>query len=94
MTNAPSASRSAAPSELEGYEIGLAGDGSEALQALKGRRAAAGRRHPRRADAGIDGLEVCRRLRAAGNSNPGADAHRTREVETVSQAWMPVPTTT
>jgi two-component system response regulator MprA len=56
--------------ELEGYEIELAGDGSEALQALKDEES--------QPDAvildvlmpGIDGLEVCRRLRAAGNSVP------------------------
>jgi two-component system, OmpR family, response regulator MprA len=56
--------------ELEGYEIELAGDGSEALAAL-------GRDEPQ-ADAvildvlmpGVDGLEVCRRLRAAGNRVP------------------------
>ncbi len=56
--------------ELEGYEIELAGDGSEALQALKDDEP--------QPDAvildvlmpGIDGLEVCRRLRAAGNSIP------------------------
>jgi two-component system response regulator MprA len=56
--------------ELEGYEIELAGDGSEALQALKDEES--------QPDAvildvlmpGIDGLEVCRRLRAVGNSVP------------------------
>jgi two-component system, OmpR family, response regulator MprA len=56
--------------ELEGYEIELAGDGSEALATL-------GRDKPQ-ADAvildvlmpGVDGLEVCRRLRAAGNRVP------------------------
>jgi two-component system response regulator MprA len=56
--------------ELEGYEIELAGDGSEALQALKDDEP--------QPDAvildvlmpGVDGLEVCRRLRAAGNSVP------------------------
>jgi two-component system, OmpR family, response regulator MprA len=56
--------------ELEGYEIELAGDGSEALSTL-------GRDEPQ-PDAvildvlmpGVDGLEVCRRLRAAGNHVP------------------------
>ena len=56
--------------ELEGYEIELAGDGSEALATL-------GRDEPQ-ADAvildvlmpGVDGLEVCRRLRATGNRVP------------------------
>ena len=55
--------------ELEGYEVELADDGEEALERLDERR---------RADAvildilmpGIDGLEVCRRLRAAGNPFP------------------------
>lgn len=55
--------------ELEGYEIELASDGEEALVRL-------GLESP--ADAaildvlmpGIDGLEVCRRLRASGNSVP------------------------
>jgi two-component system response regulator MprA len=56
--------------ELEGYQIELAGDGSEALSTL-------GRDEPQ-PDAvildvlmpGVDGLEVCRRLRAAGNHVP------------------------
>jgi two-component system response regulator MprA len=56
--------------ELEGYEIELAGDGGEALQALKD--------DERQPDAvildvlmpGVDGLEVCRRVRAAGNTVP------------------------
>jgi two-component system response regulator MprA len=56
--------------ELEGYEIELAGDGNEALSTL-------GRDEPQ-PDAvildvlmpGVDGLEVCRRLRAAGNHVP------------------------
>jgi two-component system response regulator MprA len=56
--------------ELEGYEIELAGDGSEALVTL-------GRDEPQ-PDAvildvlmpGVDGLEVCRRLRATGNRIP------------------------
>jgi two-component system response regulator MprA len=56
--------------ELEGYEIELAADGSEALQALKDDEP--------QPDAvildvlmpGIDGLEVCRRVRAAGNAIP------------------------
>jgi two-component system response regulator MprA len=55
---------------LEGYEIELAGDGNEALSTL-------GRDEPP-ADAvildvlmpGLDGLEVCRRLRAMGNRVP------------------------
>jgi two-component system, OmpR family, response regulator MprA len=56
--------------ELEGYEIELAGDGEEALATL-------GREQPQ-PDAvildvlmpGVDGLEVCRRLRATGNHVP------------------------
>ena len=55
--------------ELEGYEVELAGDGEEALHRLA---------QPGSSDAaildvlmpGIDGLEVCRRLRAAGNAVP------------------------
>ena len=57
--------------ELEGYEIELAGDGQEALLRL----ASNGETQP---DAvildvlmpGVDGLEVCRRIRRAGNSVP------------------------
>ncbi len=57
--------------ELEGYEIELAGDGQEALLRL----AANGDIQP---DAvildvlmpGVDGLEVCRRIRRAGNGVP------------------------
>ena len=55
--------------QLEGYEVRLAGDGSEALARLEGD-----------ADADavvldvlmprVDGLEVCRRLRSAGNAVP------------------------
>ena len=56
--------------ELEGYEIELADDGTEALMTL-------GRDEPQ-PDAvildvlmpGLDGLEVCRRLRATGNHVP------------------------
>jgi two-component system, OmpR family, response regulator MprA len=56
--------------ELEGYEIELAGDGNEALSTL-------GRDEPQ-PDAvildvlmpGLDGLEVCRRLRATGSRVP------------------------
>jgi two-component system, OmpR family, response regulator MprA len=55
--------------ELEGYEVELAGDGEEALRQLA---------EPGAPDAaildvlmpGIDGLEVCRKLRAAGNAVP------------------------
>jgi len=55
--------------ELEGYEIELAADGREALYRMEG---------DRDPDAvildvlmpGIDGLEVCRRLRATGNHVP------------------------
>jgi two-component system response regulator MprA len=55
--------------ELEGYEIELAGDGREALYRLDSES---------QPDAiildvlmpGLDGLEVCRRLRASGNSVP------------------------
>jgi two-component system, OmpR family, response regulator MprA len=57
--------------QLEGYEIELAGDGHEALSIL-------GDEEPPQPDAvildvlmpGVDGLEVCRRLRAAGNRVP------------------------
>jgi two-component system, OmpR family, response regulator MprA len=57
--------------ELEGYEIELAGDGSEALATL-------GDEDQQAADAvildvlmpGVDGLEVCRRVRATGNRVP------------------------
>jgi two-component system response regulator MprA len=56
--------------ELEGYEIELAGDGTEALATLV--------RDEPQPDAvildvlmpGVDGLEVCRRLRATGNHVP------------------------
>ena len=56
--------------ELEGYEIELAGDGAEALTTLA--------EDDRQPDAvildvlmpGVDGLEVCRRLRAGGNPVP------------------------
>ena len=55
--------------ELEGYEIELAADGSEALYRLEGRE---------EPDAvildvlmpGVDGLEVCRRLRGSGSKLP------------------------
>ena len=55
--------------ELEGYDVELAGDGEEALERLADAAPA---------DAaildvlmpGIDGLEVCRRLRAAGSTVP------------------------
>jgi two-component system, OmpR family, response regulator MprA len=57
--------------ELEGYEIELAGDGSEALSLLQ-------EREESQPDAvildvlmpGLDGLEVCRRLRRGGNKVP------------------------
>ncbi len=56
--------------ELEGYEIDLAGDGVEALTTLA--------KDETQPDAvildvlmpGVDGLEVCRRLRATGNRVP------------------------
>ena len=55
--------------ELEGYEIELAGDGSEALYRLESNE---------EPDAmildvlmpGVDGLEVCRRLRGSGSRLP------------------------
>ncbi len=55
--------------ELEGYDVELADDGEEALERLAS---------PLAVDAaildvlmpGIDGLEVCRRLRAVGNATP------------------------
>ena len=61
---------------MDGYRVQLAADGREALDALA-------HQPP---DAIVldvlmpepDGLEVCRRLRAAGRSHAGADAHRAR----------------
>jgi two-component system, OmpR family, response regulator MprA len=53
---------------LEGYEVGLASDGAEALEALSGDDPDAvvlDLMMPR-----VDGLEVCRRMRAAGNRTP------------------------
>src|SRR5947207_13353262 len=56
--------------ELEGYEIELAADGREALSAL------AGEEQPPDAVIldvlmpGVDGLEVCRTIRSAGNRVP------------------------
>jgi two-component system, OmpR family, response regulator MprA len=53
---------------LEGYEVGLAGDGAEALEALADESPDAvvlDLMMPR-----VDGLEVCRRMRAAGNRTP------------------------
>jgi two-component system, OmpR family, response regulator MprA len=57
--------------ELEGYEIQLAVDGSEALAALEAEEES----QPEAVILdvlmpGLDGLEVCRRLRAAGNHVP------------------------
>ena len=53
---------------LEGYDVDLAADGAEALRTVARRRAGRGR--PRRADAEVDGLDACRRLRAEGNRVP------------------------
>ena len=55
--------------ELEGYRVELAGDGEEALERLE----AASPPDAAILDVlmpGIDGLEVCRRLRAVGNTVP------------------------
>ena len=55
--------------QLEGYEVDLAGDGAGgARPARRRRRRRRGR--ARRLDAALDGLEVCRRLRAQGNRLP------------------------
>ena len=53
---------------LEGYTVSLAGDGAEALDALAGERQDAVVLDV--AMPGVDGLEVCRRLRAAGDRTP------------------------
>src|SRR3954470_4797350 len=53
---------------LEGYKVGLAADGAEALSALSGESPDAvvlDLMMPR-----VDGLEVCRRMRAAGDRTP------------------------
>jgi two-component system response regulator MprA len=55
--------------ELEGYEVELAADGEEALERL-GRAVAADAVILDVLMPGIDGLEVCRRLRAGANSVP------------------------
>jgi two-component system response regulator MprA len=55
--------------ELEGYEIELAGDGSEALYRLE----SSGEPDAMILDVlmpGVDGLEVCRRLRGSGSKLP------------------------
>src|SRR2546425_5077333 len=67
--------------ELEGYEVELAGDGEEALYRIQSDA------HP---DAvildvlmpGIDGLEVCRRLRRGGNRVPVLMLTARDEIET------------
>src|SRR5215204_7194542 len=55
--------------ELEGYEIELAGDGSDALQRLE----SGGEPDAMILDVlmpGVDGLEVCRRIRGSGSKLP------------------------
>ena len=56
--------------ELEGYEIELAGDGSEALATLKDEEPPPDAVILDVLMPGVDGLEVCRRLRASGNHVP------------------------
>ena len=79
---------------LEGYEVELAADGAGG---------AASRSPGAASDAivldvlmpGIDGLEVCRALRAAGDRDAGADADRARRRSTTaSPASTRAPTTT
>jgi two-component system response regulator MprA len=74
--------------ELEGYEIELAADGSEALYRLEGSE---------EPDAvildvlmpGVDGLEVCRRLRGSGSKLPVLMLTARTEVEDRSPASTP-----
>jgi two-component system, OmpR family, response regulator MprA len=56
--------------ELEGYEIELAEDGAEALTTLEHEDAPADAVILDVLMPGVDGLEVCRRLRAGGNPVP------------------------
>ena len=77
---------------LEGYEIGLAADGAQALAAIS-------------ADGPdavvldvmmphVDGLEVCRRMRSMGDRTPVLMLTARDTVSTGSPASMPAPTTT
>ena len=56
--------------ELEGYEIELAGDGGEALSTLEAEEAAPDAVILDVLMPGVDGLEVCRRLRRSGSRLP------------------------
>ena len=77
---------------LEGYEIELAADGAEAL----------GRSRPDEPDAvvldvmmpGVDGLEVCRRMRSPGDRTPVLMLTARDAVSDRVAGSTPAPTTT